>query len=102
MYYTYILRCKDNSLYTGITNDLEKRMKAHFSGSKVAAKYTKSHEPLKVEIVWKSKDKVLASKLEYHIKKLTKQQKEKIILGDRLKNYLKGKIDCRRYTRIKY
>ena len=47
MYYTYMIRCEGNSLYTGYTNDFEKRMKAHFGKSKVAAKYTKSHKPVK-------------------------------------------------------
>ena len=43
MYFVYILRCEDNTLYTGITNNLEKRMNEHFSKSKECAKYTKSH-----------------------------------------------------------
>lgn len=97
MYYTYILRCSDNSLYTGMTNDLNKRMKEHFSKSKNGAKYTKSHDAISLEIAWKSKDKSLACKLEYQIKNLTKQQKENLISGEKLVTYLRGKIDCRRY-----
>lgn len=82
-YYTYMLRCKDNSIYTGFTNDIEKRMKAHFSKSKQGAKYTKSHEADRLECVWRSKEKSLACKLEYQIKHLTKAQKEEVssILG---------------------
>ena len=97
MYYTYMLRCSDNSIYTGMTNNLEKRIAEHLSKSKQGAKYTKSHNAIKLEIAWKSKDKSLACKLEYQIKQLTKQQKENLIKNKRLSTYLKGKVDCRRY-----
>ena len=46
MNYTYIVRCKDGSLYTGWTNDIEKRIKAHNEGK--GAKYTKSRRPVKL------------------------------------------------------
>ena len=73
MFYTYMIRCEDNSLYTGYTNDLEKRMKAHFGKAKVAAKYTKTHKPIKLESVWRSREKSLACKLEYQIKAFSKK-----------------------------
>lgn len=98
MYYTYIIRCENNSLYTGMTNNLDKRVNEHLSKSE--AKYTKSHKATKLETAWKSKDKSLACKLEYQIKHLTKQQKEKLITGERLSTYLSGIVDCRRYRRI--
>lgn len=79
MYYTYILRCSDNSLYTGITNNLERRMKEHFNQTKKCAKYTLRHTPVKIESVWSSENRKTASKLEYHIKKLKKEEKEMII-----------------------
>ena len=80
MYYTYMLRCTDNSIYTGITSDLERRMEEHFSQNEKCAKYTASHQAKKLEAVWESKNKSLASKLEYHIKKsLTKKEKEDLI-----------------------
>ena len=100
MYYTYMLRCKDNSIYTGITNDLNKRMKAHFSKDKNGAKYTKSHEALRVEAIWSSKEKSLACKLESYIKQLTKKDKEELIVNKKLKKYLSGKVDCRRYVPV--
>lgn len=99
MYYTYMIRCQDNSIYTGITNNIENRFEKHKTGK--GAKYTKSHKPKSIEIVWKSKDKSLASKLEYQIKHLTKEQKEDLINGEKLSEYLKGKVDCRRYYKIK-
>ena len=98
-YYTYMIRCADNSIYTGMTNDLEKRLGKHITGN--GAKYTKSHKAEKIEIAWKSKDKSLACKLEYQLKQLTKSQKEDIIDGTKLNAYLKGKIDSRRYTAVK-
>ncbi len=98
MYYTYILRCNDNSLYTGMTNDLERRLNEHLS--KKGAKYTKSHNVQKMEIAWKSKDKSLACKLEYNIKQLSKNKKEELINGEKLSKYLSGKIDCRRYRKV--
>lgn len=97
MYYTYMLRCADNSIYTGMTNDLEKRLEEHVSKSKNGAKYTKSHDVVKMEMAWKSKEKSLACKLEYQIKQLSKQQKERLIEGEKLSTFLKGKVDCRRY-----
>lgn len=100
MYYTYMLRCKDNSIYTGMTSDLEKRMKDHFLKSKNGAKYTKSHEAERLEAAWSTKDKSFACKLEYYIKTLSKIQKEDIINGNKLSEYLKGKIDFRRFRRV--
>ena len=101
MYYTYMVRCADNSIYTGMTNNLEKRIDEHISKSKNGAKYTKSHNAIKLETAWKSKEKSLACKLEYQIKQLSKTQKENLIKGEKLSSYLKGKIDCRRYRRCK-
>lgn len=98
MYYTYMLRCADNSIYTGMTNDLDKRISEHLT--KNGAKYTKSHNAVKLESAWKSKDKSLACKLEYQIKTLSKMQKEALINGEKLSSFLSGKVDCRRYKRI--
>ena len=100
MFYTYMLRCADNSIYTGMTNDLSKRIDEHLSKSKNGAKYTKSHDVIRLEAAWQCKDKSLACKLEYQIKALNKQQKENLINGEKLVTYLRGKVDCRRYKRI--
>lgn len=98
MYYTYMIRCKDGSVYTGMTNDVNKRFTKHLDG--VGAKYTKSHKPEKIEAIWRSKDKSLACKFEYQLKHLNKKQKEDIINGEKLATYLKGKVDCRRYYKL--
>ena len=50
MYYVYMLRCQDNSLYTGIAKDLQKRMNDHFTRNKNCAKYTLNHKAEKLEI----------------------------------------------------
>jgi len=94
-----MIRCEDNSIYTGMTNNIEERFAKHISGT--GAKYTKSHKPEKIEAVWRCKEKSHACKLEYQLKHLTKQQKEDIIQYQKLSMYFKGKIDCRRYYRIK-
>ena len=83
-----MIRCEDNSIYTGMTNSLERRLEEHKTKSKNGAKYTKSHNAIKLETAWKSKEKSLACKLEYQIKQLSKQQKEKLINGEKLSSYL--------------
>lgn len=97
MYYIYMLRCMDNSIYTGITKDIEKRMQEHFSKDEKCAKYTKTHKPKKLESLWKTETRALASKLEYHIKTLTKEQKEKLIRNHKLEEVLQDKIDVNEY-----
>ena len=103
MYYTYMIRCEDNSIYTGITTDLERRMMEHLSQDKKSAKYTKRHKIQKLELAWSSENKVLASKLEYHIKKrLTKIQKENLINNYKLlKEYSFDKINPLDYKKIR-
>ncbi len=79
MFYTYIIRCEDNTLYTGITTDPKRRFREHFSKSKECAKYTFRHGVVKMEALWSSPDRSSASRLEYQIKKLTKICKEALI-----------------------
>lgn len=78
MYYVYMIRCEDNSLYTGITSDLVKRMKAHFYKKPECAKYTKSHQAVCLEVAWSCESRSEASRLEYAIKRLSKSNKEKL------------------------
>lgn len=74
MYFVYILQCADNSLYTGITTDLERRIKEH-NDSKLGAKYTKIRRPVKLVYSKEFVDRSEASKEESRIKKLSRQQK---------------------------
>ena len=102
MYYVYILRCKDKSLYTGITNDLERRIEEHFTKSEKCAKYTKSHTAEKLEIAWKTENKVLASKLEYAIKTLKKGEKEELISRKKeLDYFFEERLECEKYEKLK-
>lgn len=80
IWYVYILRCKDNSLYTGITTDVNKRFLEHSTGK--GAKYTKARGVLKIEALFTFENRSLASKEEYRIKQLTKLKKEKLILDN--------------------
>ena len=69
----YILRCKDNTLYTGITNNIEKRLIAHNRG--LAAKYTRSRRPVVLSAVSNPMCRTDAMRLELRIKKLAKGKK---------------------------
>jgi pyrroline-5-carboxylate reductase len=69
----YILRCGDDRLYTGVTNDLQRRLKAHRSGK--GAKFTKGRGPLKVVYLDEQPDRSAALKTEIAIKKLSRAQK---------------------------
>ncbi len=71
----YMLRCSDGTIYTGCTNDLEKRVKAHNAGR--GAKYTKRRLPVTVAFTEPHPDRSSAQKAEAEIKKLTRAQKLK-------------------------
>ena len=72
-YYVYILRCRDGSLYTGLTNDLPRRWALHVSGR--GAKYTRAHLPEAVAALWRCGDKSAAARLEYAVKTLPRAAK---------------------------
>jgi len=76
-YYVYILQCSDNSLYTGITTDIERRVFEHNNSDK-GAKYTKIRRPVILVYSEKCDNRSIASKREYEIKKLTRSEKLKI------------------------
>ena len=75
--YTYILRCADGSLYTGWTNDLDKRIAAHNAGT--GGKYTRSHRPVSLVYYESYPTKEEAMKREYAIKHLSREEKEALI-----------------------
>lgn len=78
MYYLYILKCADKTLYTGITTDLERRVVEHNS-SKLGARYTFSRRPVKLVYSKKFKNRSVASKEEARIKKLRRDKKLELI-----------------------
>lgn len=73
----YILQCADDTLYTGITNDLENRLLRHNRGS--ASKYTRSRLPVHLVYLEKHISKSAALKREYEVKRMKRQQKIKMI-----------------------
>lgn len=77
MNYTYLLRCADNTLYCGWTNDLEKRLATHNAG--LGAKYTKSRLPVTLVYYEEYDTKEEAMRREFCIKRLTRAEKMKLI-----------------------
>ena len=77
MNYAYILRCSDGTLYSGWTNNLEKRLAAHNSGK--GAKYTKTRLPVELVYFEEFKSKNEAMSREAHLKQLSREQKLKLI-----------------------
>lgn len=76
--YTYIVRCKDGTYYTGWTNNLEKRMKAHNEG-RGGAKYTRSRRPVVLVYYEESETPEEAMSREWHIKQMSRSRKEELI-----------------------
>lgn len=77
MNYTYILKCSDNTLYTGWTNDIEKRLKAHNEGR--GAKYTRGRGPVELVYVEEFDTKEEAMSREYAVKQMTREDKMELI-----------------------
>ena len=78
-HYVYILRCADNSLYTGYTTNLDRRLEVHNSGK--GAKYTRSRLPVRLVYYEEVSTRSEGLKLERSIKKLTKEKKEDLVAG---------------------
>ncbi len=76
-FYTYVLKCADESFYTGWTTNLPGRLKAHNSG--LGAKYTRARLPVCLIACWEFASKAEAMSWEWHIKQLTRQQKLRLI-----------------------
>lgn len=79
----YILKCDDNSYYTGITNQLDRRITEHNDASpkSKAAKYTRARQPVQLIFSENCENRKEASKREFAIKKLRRQQKEKLVFN---------------------
>jgi putative endonuclease len=78
-WFVYILRTSKNTLYTGITNDLDKRLKSHKEGK--GAKYMRSFSEFELVYTEITQDRSDALKREAQIKRLTKQQKETLVVS---------------------
>lgn len=79
MYYVYMIQCEDGSLYTGLTTDVLRRMRQHLGYIKGGAKYTASHKPVMLMMLWQTEEKRAAARLEYALKRLPRSNKERLI-----------------------
>ena len=77
-WWVYVIKCADETLYTGITTNLERRIFEH-NESKKGAKYTRNKRPVNLEYSERHPDRSTASKREYYIKKLSRLEKLKLI-----------------------
>ena len=77
----YIVRCRDGSLYTGITTDLARRLQEHEAGRGRGASYLRGRSPLVVQFTHRFADRRTASRAEYAVKRLSKQAKERLAAG---------------------
>lgn len=98
MYYIYMLRCEDDSLYTGITTDIERRISEHVN--KVGAQYTKTRDVISLEALWAGENRSSASKLEYKIKQYSKVDKEALINNPNVFEEYEHIIDIRKYQKL--
>ncbi|WP_429162322.1 GIY-YIG nuclease family protein [Desulfitispora alkaliphila] len=76
-YFVYLLECSDGTLYTGYTNNINKRLATHNSGK--GAKYTRSRLPVKIVYCEEHFTKSAALKREYIIRKMSRQKKEELV-----------------------
>lgn len=88
-WYVYILRCADNSLYTGVTTDPARRLSEHNS-SRNGARYTRARQPVTLEYLETAEDRSAACCREYALKQLRRIDKEALILSE--KNCLASKV----------
>lgn len=88
--FIYIVECEDGSFYTGITTDVKRRMKEHYAQKEKGAKYTHSRRIKEIRMVWEAKSYSSAAKLEYAIKHLKRQDKERLMKapGDVTKRFI--------------
>ncbi len=94
-WFVYLLRCSDNSLYTGITTDINRRLNEHNKTNR-GAKYTRARRPVTLVYIEEVLNKSIASKREYQIKKQPKLNKERLVHIFSLKNvFNRGKYDCK-------
>lgn len=77
LWYVYVLQCSDNSLYCGITTDVERRVSEHQSG--IGAKYTRAKLPVKLLVFWTEENRSGATKAEIAFKKLKRKKKLQFI-----------------------
>jgi putative endonuclease len=83
-WFVYILRCADRSLYIGMTRDVARRLREHQDQGTRCAKYLRGRAPLSLEFSVAVNSRSEALRLEYRLKKMSRQQKENLIAGNQL------------------
>lgn len=83
-WFIYIIRCADNSLYTGITKDISRRLVEHNSDNERAAKYTRGRRPVVLVYQETFNTRSAAASREYEIKKMSRPEKEQLVESARL------------------
>ena len=82
MHFVYMVYCEGDTLYTGVAQDICRRMRQHTDRGTACARYTRAHPIQALAALWATEDKGTALRLEYRIKQLTKRQKERLVNGD--------------------
>ena len=101
MFYIYIVRCTDGSLYTGITNDPVRRFAEHCRKGSAGAKYTRSHPVTALEALWQTETHADAARLEYAIKTLRRPKKLALIREPmQLGTLLSDRIEAEKYEPV--
>ena len=78
-WYVYMVRCADDSLYTGMAKDIGKRLREHMARGPECAKYPRSRPVTALAALWQVPDSHAARSLEWHIKRLTREEKGKLM-----------------------
>lgn len=99
-YYIYIVRCTDNSHYTGIAAHLCHRMREHVEKLSGCARYTRSHPVVALDGLWRTEDRQKAARLEYAIKKLPKEKKLRLMEHPELLGMLLPQLAAEDYCAV--
>jgi putative endonuclease len=78
-WFTYLLRCNDNSLYAGVTTDLNRRLAEHNNDNRLSAKYTRARRPVTLVYAESCINRQTACQREYQLRKLPKHKKEQLV-----------------------
>lgn len=99
MYFVYMIRCKGDALYTGVAQDVCRRMRQHTGRGAACARYTRAHPVQALAALWEAEDKGAALRLEYRIKQLTRTEKDRLIGEDAAFSELLPQLEASRYRR---
>lgn len=96
-YFVYMLRCRDGSLYTGITTDVARRLREHLAAGPTGARYTRTHPPVALAALWQTEGRACASRLEYRIKHLPSDHKRGLVTDPARVAHLSGLAEDDRF-----